>query len=393
MLVVIVLVAFVLAYWSVEAVRLRRALRALPIRVHVNGSRGKSSVTRLIAAGLRESGIPTVAKTTGSRARFIRPDGGEEPILRLGTPNINEQVRILERGRREGARAIVMECMAVRPDLQRVSEASIVRSTIGVITNVRADHLDVMGPALADAAAAVSSTIPPRGTVVVGRTHCLDELERVAAERGSTLVAADPAGLPEGAMNGFSYLEHEENVATALAVTRALGIADEVSLRGMHRVVPDPGACTLFDLEHRGVSIEFANIFAANDIESTIAIWRRLGFGPAGDRPTFALLNLRGDRIARSLEFAGAVEARLLADYYVLVGDFTERVRRRFEQAVPGGRLLALGRARPLEVFDRIADLGEPRARVGGVGNIGGLGHEILDFAARARAGSEGGRC
>ena len=30
------------------------SLNAIPLRIHVNGTRGKSSVTRLIAAGLRE---------------------------------------------------------------------------------------------------------------------------------------------------------------------------------------------------------------------------------------------------------------------------------------------------------------------------------------------------
>jgi len=69
--VLIFLLLFVLGFWGHEAWRHRRALRALPIRIHVNGSRGKSSVTRLVAAALREGGIPTAAKTTGSKARMI----------------------------------------------------------------------------------------------------------------------------------------------------------------------------------------------------------------------------------------------------------------------------------------------------------------------------------
>ncbi len=117
---VLILLAFLLLYWTVEAIRLRRALRAIPIRIHVNGSRGKSSVTRLVAAALREAGIRTVAKTTGSKARLILPDGSEEPVIRLGGPNIGEQVGILDRARRLGAEAVVMECMAIRPDLQRI---------------------------------------------------------------------------------------------------------------------------------------------------------------------------------------------------------------------------------------------------------------------------------
>ncbi|HEY1783916.1 MAG TPA: poly-gamma-glutamate synthase PgsB, partial [Pirellulales bacterium] len=42
----------------------RRRLDRIRIRIHVNGTRGKSSVTRLIAAGLRGAGLVTCAKTT-----------------------------------------------------------------------------------------------------------------------------------------------------------------------------------------------------------------------------------------------------------------------------------------------------------------------------------------
>jgi len=41
-------------------------------RIHVNGIRGKSSVTRLIAAALREGKVKTLGKTTGTAARYRR---------------------------------------------------------------------------------------------------------------------------------------------------------------------------------------------------------------------------------------------------------------------------------------------------------------------------------
>lgn len=376
----LILLGFVLLYWTWEAVRLRRAVRALPIRIHVNGSRGKSSVTRLIAASLREAGVRVVAKTTGSKARYIYRDGSEVPIVRLGSPNICEQVGVLERARREGAEAIVMECMALRPDLQEITEKRILHSTIGVITNVRADHLDVMGPTTADAAIAIASTFPKGGAAVSGPTKHADVLEARAKARGSSFELADPRTLPAEAMSGFPYIEHEENVATVLCVTRRLGIDDATALRGMYRATPDPGACTRHRFTRGEVRIEFINIFAANDLESTITIWNRLGFGPGGPSPSVALLNLRGDRIDRSLQFAEAVEEALAADHYVIIGDVPPRIYRRFVQHVPADRLHILGQTEPDVVFDRIAGLGESSIRVGGVGNIGGPGHGILRF-------------
>jgi poly-gamma-glutamate synthase PgsB/CapB len=402
----LILLVFVLAYWTVESLRLQRALRRVPIRIHVNGSRGKSSVTRLIAAALRESGMATVAKTTGTKARFIHTDGSEDPIVRIGSPNICEQVGVLDRARKEGAEAIVMECMAIRPDLQKITEDKILHSTIGVITNIRADHLDVMGPTTKDAAVAISTTLPRNGIAFVGRTDHLDVIERAARRRQTVLTSARIDTVPAQAMEQFGYLEHEENVVLALEVTRSLEVSDEIALRGMHLVTPDPGACTRRRVTVSDRTLEFFNIFAANDLESTLSIWNRLDLGSRPNCPSIALLNLRGDRIDRSLQFAEAIERDLWADHYVLIGDFSSNVARRFESKVPSDRLWTPGQTSATAIFSLLAKLsradtplslhdreetfttgpgtGPVHARVGGIGNIGGLGHEIIEHVTNS---------
>jgi len=387
-----ILLAVLLVYLGLEAWRHHRALRAIPIRIHVNGSRGKSSVTRLLAAALRESGKRTVAKVTGSKARLILPDGREEPVLRLGTtPNICEQVGILERARREGAEVIVMECMAVRPDLQKVTEQQIMHSTIGVITNIRPDHLDVMGPTVDDVAMALSSTVPRGAVAVLGDARYSALFARVARSRGTILKVGRPEEISPEAMRSFTYLEHEENVATVLEVTRYLNIPDEVALRGMYKALPDIGVCSRWAIEYQGCEIEFHNIFAANDLESTMTVWQKLGMGPSQESSpctTVALLNLRADRVDRSLQYAEAVEKGLRADHYVLVGGYTPTVLGRFLSQVPAGHLWPLGGLPVEEIFNVIAGFGRKRARVGGVGNIGGIGHNVLSFMARGNNGS-----
>lgn len=386
MLVLSILLGVILGYWSLETWRHRRAIRAIPIRIHVNGSRGKSSVVRLTAAALREGGIRTVAKVTGTKARLILPDGREEPVVRLSTPNICEQIVILDRARREQAQAMVMECMAVRPDLQKTAEHQIMHSTIGVITNIRPDHLDVMGPTVDDVALALSSTVPKDAVIVLGDGRYAGVVGRVARARGSALRVSRPEEVKPAAMSGFRYLEHEENVATVLEITRLVGIADDVAIRGMHKAMPDVGVCARWDLDHHGVAIEFHNIFAANDLESTVTIWQKLGLRATGpDEPwtSVALFNLRSDRIDRSLQFAESVEKAIIADHYVLIGGVPPSVQKRFEAQIPLGRLWVLGDGPVEGIFDRIAALGKPRARIGGAGNIGGIGHKVLEFVSR----------
>ncbi len=141
----------------------QRFLGRVPIRVHVNGARGKSSVTRLIAAGLRAGGLRTCAKTTGTLPRMIFPDGSEYPVFRPTRSNIIEQLRIVRAAAEAGAEALVIECMALQPMLQSLCELKIVQSTHGVITNVRPDHLEVMGPTVPDVARALAGTVPQGG--------------------------------------------------------------------------------------------------------------------------------------------------------------------------------------------------------------------------------------
>ncbi len=52
----------VILYWTVQTFRHNRRISRVPIRIHVNGIRGKSTIVRYIAASLRAGGIETIAK-------------------------------------------------------------------------------------------------------------------------------------------------------------------------------------------------------------------------------------------------------------------------------------------------------------------------------------------
>ena len=108
LIILLLLLLICLGVW--ETARHRWFLRQIPVRVHVNGSRGKSSVSRLIAAGLRGGDLRVVAKTTGSAAAVIHTDGSETPVVRRGGPNIREQLRVIRDAAREGCDALVIEC-------------------------------------------------------------------------------------------------------------------------------------------------------------------------------------------------------------------------------------------------------------------------------------------
>ena len=374
-------------YGVLEVRRHERNLQRVPIRVHVNGTRGKSSVTRLIAAGLRAGGKRTLGKTTGTMARLIRPDGTEVDVYRVGKPNIIEQTRIVQRAVEYEAEALVIECMAVMPELQPIAELRLVKSTVGVITNCRADHLDVMGPTTDDVARALSQTCPRNAHLFTAERERAHLLEARARERGTQFHVTDAATVSTEELAGFSYFEHAENVALALAVCGHLGVAREVALRGMHESTPDPGALRRFRVVVGERVVDFVNAFAANDPDSTLLIWQRLGLEDV--RPgmqRIVLANCRPDRIQRSEQIAEFVARRVTCEHVVLSGEGTDLVA---YQAVglglPAERISNLGNRGAESVYEHVLDLVREEATVVGIGNIVGLGEEIvLHFSNRA---------
>lgn len=88
--VLLAIVASLVAYGLVEFHNHQRILATIPLRIQINGTRGKSSVTRLVAAGLRAGNIRTFAKTTGTAPRVIDAEGKDHIIHRLRKASIGE---------------------------------------------------------------------------------------------------------------------------------------------------------------------------------------------------------------------------------------------------------------------------------------------------------------
>ena len=66
-----VIVGALLGRWTLESIRHQRLVNGLKWRIHVNGIRGKSTVTRIIAGMMREAGLVAIAKSTGTAAAVI----------------------------------------------------------------------------------------------------------------------------------------------------------------------------------------------------------------------------------------------------------------------------------------------------------------------------------
>ena len=361
-----------------------RHLTRIPIRIHVNGTRGKSGVTRLIAAGLRAGGIRTFAKTTGTLAQMILPDGREQPVIRIGRTNVIEQVSVVRAAARCQAEAIVMECMALQPALQSLCELKLLRSTHSVVTNARPDHLDVMGPTAEHVARALAGTAPVGGRLYTAEQALLHVLEDAAADRGSQVRATTPDDIAEvtaDEMQGFAYIEHPENVALALSVSADLGIDRATALAGMWAACPDAGVMTKHEVAVADRQVVFVNGFAANDPQSSEIIWHLAAEHVPQAEQRIAVFNCRADREDRSRQLADMVAKWDTASHIVLIGTGTDIfLKRALAAGVARSQITQAGGWSAKEIAEQIVAMVDRSAMVMGIGNIGGVGMQLVDF-------------
>lgn len=363
----------------IEQRRHHASLHRIPTRVLVNGIRGKSSITRLVAGALRGGNLTVVAKTTGTAARLIFPDATEEPVYRkFGIANVVEQIGIVRRAAAFHPDALVIECMAVNPALQEINQTKLIQSTIGVLCNVREDHLAEMGPTLDDVARSLSRSMPVGGVCVTAEKERFAILRAEAKKRRCKLVYAAPELVSDEDMRGFSWITFKENVAIALTVADLLGIDRQSALRGMWSAPPDPGVLTVQEYQVAGRQLRFANVFAANDPESTLMNIRQLMDQALIQRPLHLVINCRPDRVERNGQM-GALVPQVNPDRVFLIGEPTRSARAKIpaqwqDRVVDlGGRLSAQALMKGI-----LRQVGQ-RASLVAVGNIHGQGEVLLE--------------
>ena len=387
MLVILLLTLFLVIYGAWEFRLHQRNLQAIPIRIHINGTRGKSSVTRLIAATLRAGGYRTFAKTTGTLPRIIDDKGLEVPILRPHLPNIIEQVKIIRYMKKRRPDAVVIECMAVQPEYQWISEHRMIKSTIGVLTNSRPDHLREMGPTIKNVTRSLMNTIPGRGVLFTAEKKMFPLIEESAHRKNLELHQVDADIVPAEAMQNFDHLEHKENVALALAVARHLNIPDEKALEGMYNSHPDIGALRLYRVDEDGKEVRFVNALAANDPESTLLTWQTIREIYSDPGTVIVLLNTRADRFDRSVQLLEMIAAYIKYDHLVSIGEKTSMLAgyyRRF--GIDRSKVIEMGLTTSDAVYHKIFELTKRHGLVLAVGNMGAGGLAVANhFRSRRK--------
>jgi len=309
--------------------------------VAVGGIRGKSSVTRLIAAALREAGIKTLARTTGSKPVIIFPDGQEEEIQRTGLPNILEGKKILNLAWKTKAQALVVELMAINPECLEAEVRKIFKPQLLILTNFRPDHLEELGRSREEVARNLLRAVSKNSTVLLLEEEITPEIKEYLKKKGvslvvaSNIVASNEAGPTQsgigtgkGRMAEWENLapkdwracfgdDFPQNIRLALAATRYLGISEAIAISGLRKARPDFGSLKIWEYALPGKPCGYlASAFAANEPESSALVIKKIKeIIPWEKKKIYGLLLFRRDRGDRTWQWLQAIQDGFFAEF------------------------------------------------------------------------------
>ncbi|UCC49852.1 MAG: poly-gamma-glutamate synthase PgsB [Gemmatimonadota bacterium] len=392
LILLLALMAIGFACLILERARLDRHREAVPLLIAVTGTRGKSSVTRMLASVLRESGRRVLAKTTGSQAVLILPDGSEREIRRRGRPSIIEQKHVIRLAADLGVDAAVIEMMSIHPENHLVETRHLLKPDIVLVTNLRVDHTAAMGETREAVASVLGLDIPQGARAFVPQQECLPTFRATLEERGGELTEVPPATASPllGSNSGPRVWKFGENLDLVCAAARSLGIADRTIREGIQRTRGDLGALGIWRYRPAGSQTPcfLVNAFAANDPESTMLVHDRVRAALGADpERCVGLMNLRPDRGDRTLQWVGALEGGFLNRFsrlYVL-GLHAPALKRRTKRFDGVVRIEVLRQTRPAEIMQTVlSGIRDVGGIVFGFGNIGGAGEALVMHWGRA---------
>jgi poly-gamma-glutamate synthase PgsB/CapB len=375
---------FFLLYLLAERIHLSYKIRKIPLRICVTGTRGKSSVTRLITGVLRGDGLKVLAKTTGSKPVLLFPDGSEQEIQRKGNPSILEGKDVLDTAAKLGAQAVVAELMGIRPESISVESVSLFRPHLLVITNARLDHLDQMGESKEEIARCFASALPERSVVFVPDKEFFPVYEEIAERKNSKILRVPENAYENDLGKNKIPAPFARDVQLSLAVAEFMNIDMQAAVSGMKKVLPDFGSLKMWAAKTDPLfqNCLFVSAFAANDPESTKSVLELLReSGSLEGKKIVALLCFRRDRGDRTRQWLKALQEGFFSDFdrVVLLGEHSHFVKRRKKHGFGQADCFSFRRGSPRRILADVVFREEENAVIG-LGNIGGIGKEFVNY-------------
>ena len=281
--------------------------------------------------------------------------------------------------------------MAVTPEYQWVTEHQMVKADIGVMTNTRLDHLDVMGPGIRNCVLSLCNTLPKNKVSYTSEINMFPLMEKEAKRVKSELSYIPYDDITDEMVSGFNHLEHKENIALSLKVCEQCGVEKDKALKEMYNAIPDIGATEIFHFTtpNKQIEILFAHSFAANDPESTYALIKYILkiYGTQVDEIGF-VLSTRADRMFRSNQLIDMLPKFTNLDLLYLVGDQEKTIKNYAikNKSIKKEKIVTCGFVTGEKLVEYVEKTAKSKNIILlGIGNIGGNGGIIVNYFGKNR--------
>jgi poly-gamma-glutamate synthase PgsB/CapB len=350
-----------------------KRINKLLIRILVNGTRGKSSVTEYITGALRASAKNTLGKITGIVPTIILNNGIKKRIRRFNGARVQEQIKVVRFAASQKAEALVLECMSIQPDLQQL-ESRIFKPHIYVLTNILNDHQEEMGLSEEEQAESICSAIPASSIVVTNEKRFLGMIKSFAEKKKSIVHTC------EGITSSFIQLESvvDENIRIALKVCSLLKLDMNLSEKAMRRIQEDK---TPLNKEYLSgdKKITFINGFAVNDVPSAEvfvnSFEKKMG---VFENPIY-IFNSRSDRPYRTAEFAKWFSGLKNISSIYLIGSHSIKAKKEMvRRGMDKSKLKILKHNEIKNLLDDIDNSDCKEVTLIGIGNIAVDGFSVI---------------
>lgn len=304
----VVALALLLLWWRKTTSRHIESLQSFQPRILVTGSRGKSSTVRLLHSALQQNGKKPWSRVTGTVTEEISANGEQYFLSRSGQPTVLEFVNTVRRAQKHHSDSLVIECMAVTPELIRLTQTNFIQAQISIVTNVRADHLEDEGITLSEIAHSLSGIAEGAQLVITTDRNqdLIQILSQQAENYGARFIATSGDDVNREILDQLPN-QHPDNIACVLAVCAELNIPVESAIAGMKKATTEPFAND--PISHQwgfeGKGFQFLSLGTINDPESARAAIEKTSSRLSPDTTKSALIISRWDRPLRSMEFAG----------------------------------------------------------------------------------------
>ena len=293
----------------------KRRLKKIPVRIHVNGTRGKSLLTRILAEIFAVGGKRVAAKVTGERPMVFYPSTGWQEWPRRGLPRIREQIRFVKEAGDRGIESVIVENMAVSPEILDVSEREIVRSGLSIFTNFRVDHQEQSGESVEKVTQVLSNALPRSGRAMLPEYESTDCFLRAARARKSEVIQTGADRLFRDQLGIFE--DTAGLVKSICELYRLPSYQIKGALSDSYRFLVEDGF--LIPLPGNGKR-QFINLFSCNDVESSRKLVREMVDRNRIRLPYGIVLACREDRPLRSMAFLEWISDSLDWTQLIIVG-------------------------------------------------------------------------